>query len=132
MSAYQTNNVRLRVTVYSHSSYNPIGDLCIDNFGLGEPEPGAPTLVTPLNLQSMPMLRPTLVVENAIDNQSDSLTYAFEVYDDAGLSNLVANVPVIASGSTQTQWTVDTDLTDGGSILVASNARMMELPTVHG
>ena len=113
MSAYKTNDVRLRATVWSDGSQNPIADMCIDNFGLGEPEPGAPTLESPLNLESMPMVRPTLVVNNAIDNQSDSLTYEFEVYDDVGLSSLVANVPVIASGDTQTQWTVDTDLTDG-------------------
>ena len=59
------------------------------------------------------MVRPTLAVWNAIDNQSDDLTYEFEVYSEAELTNQVANVPIIATGATQTEWIVDTDLTDG-------------------
>ena len=112
ISAYRTNNVRLRARVWSHSSYNPVAEVYIDNFGLGEPAPGVPTLVSPLHLESVPILRPTLVIQNATDFQSDDLNYEFEVYSDDALSNLVASVPAVAQGSNTTSWTIDSDLPD--------------------
>ncbi|NGO39937.1 hypothetical protein G4L39_11125 [Limisphaera ngatamarikiensis] len=51
-----------------------------------------------------------LIVSNAVDFQGDSLAYQFEVYGDPQLSQLMAQVPAIASGSFTTAWQVDTDL----------------------
>jgi hypothetical protein len=45
-----------------------------------------------------------------VDFQGDSLAYQFEVYGDPQLSQLMAQVPAIASGSFTTAWQVDTDL----------------------
>ena len=56
--------------------------------------------------------RPTLTVLNAIDFQSDPLTHQFEVYADAALTQLVAQVPSVASGTATTSWQVDVDLPD--------------------
>ena len=55
-------------------------------------------------------MRPTLVVNNALNFQGNPLSYTFEVYSDAALSNIVANVPVVASGSDVTSWQVDVGL----------------------
>jgi hypothetical protein len=56
--------------------------------------------------------RPTLTVANAEDYQSDALTHQFEVYADAALTQLIAQVPSVASGATRTSWQVDVDLPD--------------------
>jgi len=55
---------------------------------------------------------PTLVISNAFDCQTDPLSYRFEVYSDAALSNLVAIVPVLASGVDTTAWAVTPALAD--------------------
>ena len=59
---------------------------------------------------SEPTVRPTLIVDNAVDFQSDPMTYHYQVFDDAELTNIVAEVPVIAGGIGTTSWTVDVDL----------------------
>jgi len=110
LNNYTNCIIRLRFIVWSEWGSAPDQDLFLDNIGIGEPEPSAPTLASPANLSSVPMTRPTLSVTNAIDLQGDPLTYRFEVYSDATLSNIVAQVPVVASGWTTTTWQVDIDL----------------------
>jgi hypothetical protein len=111
LSATLTNRtIRLRFIVRSEWGSAPDQDLFLDNIGIGEPAPGAPTLAAPANFTIVGVSRPTLVVTNAVDYQGDPLTYRFEVYADPALSNLVAQVPAIASGPATTAWTVDTDL----------------------
>lgn len=51
-----------------------------------------------------------LVIANASDYQSDPLVYRFEVYNDEGLNNLVAQVPALSAGLTSTAWQVDVNL----------------------
>ncbi len=110
LNSYTNRTIRLRFIVWSEYGTAPDQDLFLDNIGIGEPAPGAPTLAAPANLASVTIVRPTLAVTNAVDFQGDALAYRFEVYADAALSNLVAQVPVVASGPVVTSWQVDTDL----------------------
>jgi hypothetical protein len=57
--------------------------------------------------------RPTLIINNAIDYQSDLMTYRFEVAADSQFSNIVAQVPSLSAGAVTTAWTLDSDLADG-------------------
>ncbi len=112
LTSYIGQTVRLRYSAYSYGN-NSTFDMSIDDIGIGEPEPEAPVLHSPLQLESVAVRRPTLRVYNAIDYQGDSLDYEFEVYMDGGLSNLVASVPAVAQGIGTTGWVVDSDLPDG-------------------
>ncbi len=58
-------------------------------------------------------------MNNAIDFQGDPLTYRFEVYADAGLTDLVAQVPAVASGEGTSAWPVDVNLQNNAQYLVA-------------
>jgi hypothetical protein len=109
LAAYTNQTIRLRF-VSNGNSYAPDEDIFLDNIGVGEPAPDAPTLSAPTGLSSVGMSRPALVVSNAVDYQGDALSYRYEVYADAGLTNLVAQVPVVAAGSSTTVWPVDVDL----------------------
>ena len=110
LAAYIGQVIRLRIQSSTYWSETPESPLYVDAFGIGEAAPAAPSLVSPLNLESMATLTPTLVVSNAFDYQTDPLSYRFEVYSDSGLSNLVAVVPVLASGTGTTAWQVDPPL----------------------
>lgn len=110
LTTYTNRSIRLRFLVWNEWGSAPDQDLFLDNIGVGEPTPGAPTLATPANLKVVGVARPTLVVTNAIDYQGDPLSYRFEVYADPGLTTLMAQVPAVASGLVTTAWTVDTDL----------------------
>ena len=110
LQAYTNHTVRLRFNVYSYNGYAPASEIAIDQAGIGEPAPGAPSLVAPAQFDSVTEVRPMLKAGNAIDFQSDPLTYRFEVYADAGLGSLVAQVPAVAAGLDATAWQVDVDL----------------------
>jgi len=110
LSGYTNRTIRLRFIVWSEWGTAPDQDLFLDHIGIGEPAPGAPALSAPANYSIAGVSRPTLVVSNAVDFQGDPLTYRFEVYGDPGLSQMVAQVPAIASGPVTTGWPVDTDL----------------------
>jgi len=110
LANYTNRSIRLRFIVWSEYGTAPDQDLFLDEIGIGEPAPGAPTLAAPANLASVPIVRPTLWVTNAVDYQGDPLSYRFEVYADAALSTLVAQVPLVAAGAAVSSWQVDTDL----------------------
>ena len=110
LTSYLNRSIRLRFIVWSEYGSAPDQDLFLDEIGIGEPAPGAPTLAAPANLASVPIVRPTLSITNAVDYQGDPLSYRFEVYADAALSTLVAQVPVVAAGTAVSSWQVDTDL----------------------
>ncbi|HNR71511.1 MAG TPA: hypothetical protein PKJ00_09045, partial [Verrucomicrobiota bacterium] len=112
LANYLNQTIRLRFIVWSEYGSAPDQDLFLDDIGIGEPAPGAPILAAPANLASVPVVRPILSVTNAVDYQGDSLSYRFEVYADAALSNLVAQVPLVSAGTAITSWPVDTDLPD--------------------
>jgi hypothetical protein len=109
---YTNRTVRLRFVVYSYWGAAPASEILIDQIGLGEPAPGAPTLVAPAQSDTVADVRPLLVAGNAIEYQSDPLTYRFEVYADASLSHLVAQVPAVAAGLNTTAWQVDVNLSN--------------------
>jgi hypothetical protein len=111
LATWNGQRIRLRF-VSSGNSYLPASDIFLDNIGIGEAAPGAPTPVTPLDNQTVEIVRPTLTVNNAIDYQSDALTHQFEVYADAALTQPVAQIPAVASGVSTTSWQVDVDLPD--------------------
>ncbi len=110
LQSFTNRTIRLRFIVWSEWGTAPDQDIFLDDIGIGEPAPGAPTLAAPANLASVNIARPVLAVTNAVDFQGDSLSYRFEVYADAELSNLAAQVPLVASGAQVTSWQVDTDL----------------------
>lgn len=104
---------KIRIRFITISDYRqPACDIFLDNIGIGEAAPGAPVPVTPFENETVDIVRPTLTVTNAIDYQSDALTHQFEVYADAALTQLVAQIPSVASGVTTTSWQVDLDLPD--------------------
>jgi len=110
LTTHTNRSIRLRFITWSEYGTAPDQDLFLDDIGIGEPAPNAPVLAAPANLASVTIVRPTLSVTNAVDFQGDPLSYRFEVYADAALSNLVAQVPLVASGSVVSSWQVDTDL----------------------
>ncbi|MEX1309976.1 MAG: Calx-beta domain-containing protein, partial [Candidatus Sulfomarinibacteraceae bacterium] len=105
---YLVPDLRLRFRVYGN--YGGDSNLFLDNISIGEQTPGAPTLNAPVWGASEPTVRPVLVIDNAVDHQSDPMTYEYQVFDDAGLTSIVAQVPAVAGGIDTTSWTVDVDL----------------------
>jgi len=110
LAAYTNQTVRLRFVTWNIWGTAPDEDIFLDNIGIGDPSPGAPGIVSPAQLASVSVLRPTLEVGNAVDYQNDPLSYRFEVYSDAGLTALVAQVPAISAGRNTTAWPADVDL----------------------
>lgn len=103
----------IRIRFETSGDYRqPASDIYLDNIGIGEETPGAPIPASPLEQAIVTELRPTLTVENAVDPQSDPLSYQFEVYSDEALTQLVAQVPAVASGTGTTSWKVDVNLPD--------------------
>jgi hypothetical protein len=72
--------------------------------------PGAPVLSSPTEGSTVATLNPVLVVTNAADPDSDTLTYEFEVYSGTTLLWSQAAVPQDPSGTTPVS--VTTTLTD--------------------
>ncbi len=114
ISLPKSDNLRLRFQTASHPSYWGDTDVYLDNIGIGDAEPSAPTLFRPLDRELVPEKRPTLSVNNAVDYQGNPLTYRFEVYFDGALSMLAAQVPSVAAGAGVTSWIVDSDLANNG------------------
>jgi hypothetical protein len=74
--------------------------------------PAAPVLNNPISGGTDTSLTPTLSVFNAADLDQDALSYEFELYADADLSQLVSAAGV-AQGHLITSWTVPSALVDG-------------------
>jgi hypothetical protein len=110
LAGYVNKKIRLIFRTWSIYGTTPGNDLVIDNIGIGEWTPSAPSLNAPAHLSVVGVNRPTLTVNNAVSFQGSPLSYRFEVYSDASLSNLASQVPVVAAGSGTTSWQVDVDL----------------------
>ncbi len=108
LAGYLVTNLRLRFR--GLGSYGGDENIFLDNIAVGEQTPGAPTLSAPAWGGDEPTVRPTLIVKNAIDYQSDLMNYEYQVFDDSELTNIVADVPAVAGGSDTTSWPVDEDL----------------------
>jgi hypothetical protein len=101
----------VRLRFLSSSDYAArASDIFLDNIGIGEPAPLAPLPLSPVASAWVSDVRPQLTLQNAVDVQSDPLTYRFEVYSDEALTTVVAQVPAVAGGSGTTAWTVDVNL----------------------
>ncbi len=74
--------------------------------------PTAPILIAPAAGGSVDVLGPELVVARASDPDSPTLTYQFEVYADAGLTQLIRSVSGLAEGAQTVAWVVDPPLED--------------------
>lgn len=72
--------------------------------------PGAPKLSSPADGSSVATLTPTLAIVNAVDPDSDKLTYEFEIYSGASLVTTISSIPEDISGVTI--WTPGLPLSD--------------------
>ena len=109
LAAYKGQTIRVRFRHYN--TYPAYGNFVVDYVGIGAENPSAPLLHSPADFTITDQQRPILTVRNAVDPQGDQImSYRFEVYRDATLTNLVAQVPVVAEGAVTTSWQVDVDL----------------------
>jgi len=76
-------------------------------------EPTTPVLVSPINDQvtATPVV---LNVFNAIDAESDAVTYSFNVYDDTTLTTKLDSATTVTEGTDTTSWQVIATLPDNG------------------
>ncbi|MFP4156341.1 MAG: choice-of-anchor J domain-containing protein, partial [Opitutales bacterium] len=110
LSQYAGQSIRFRLRSYISSGTWRTGTVDIDRLGIGPEAPAAPLPSSPIQGEVISTARPVLTLTNAIDFQGDALNYRFEVYADAALTDLRAQIPSVASGSEQTSWQVDIDL----------------------
>lgn len=74
--------------------------------------PTTPIIANPSDGGAVTTFTPALSVHNATDLDGDPLSYQFELYADAALSNPVAASGSIAAGSQATAWDVPVPLTE--------------------
>lgn len=89
--------------------------------------PTAPVLANPSIGSGVNIFYPVLSVHNAADVDGDVLTYEFEVYGDASLTNLVSAASYIQESPMITPWTVSTSLTENMTYYWRARARDGEL-----
>jgi hypothetical protein len=78
-----------------------------------EGAPTAPSLNAPANGIDVLTFTPDLIVNNASDPNDDKITYQFELYGDATMTNIVVTSPGVSSQeSGVTAWTVPFQLTE--------------------
>jgi subtilase family serine protease len=74
--------------------------------------PATPVLANPSNGAGVNSFTPVLSVQDAFDPDYDVLTYEFEVYSDAAMTDLVAHAAGIVESPQVTSWTVPVSLTE--------------------
>ncbi len=74
--------------------------------------PSQPTGLTPDDLFCVATAQPQLSNTDATDAEGDALTYAYRVYEDPGLTILVAQVDDYPEQPSTTSWTVNQTLSD--------------------
>ncbi len=73
--------------------------------------PTVPILANPSNGAGITTFTPALAVHNSLDADRDTLTYEFEVYEDAAKTNLVS-LGTVTEGLQMTSWTVSVTLAE--------------------
>ena len=71
--------------------------------------PSTPTLVAPVNADTLATLKPTLVVNASTDPDGNSLNYLFQISTVSSFSTIAATATVSGSGA-QISWTTSTSL----------------------
>jgi large repetitive protein len=90
-----------------HSGWMPEASFMVNT---ANDAPEAPGLSSPLNGSSLASFKPTLSVVNAVDPDSDSLAYEFEVYSGGSLVEASGSIQEDPSGVTS--WISASPLTD--------------------
>jgi PKD repeat protein len=84
--------------------------------------PGPPALVSPTEGEEVATSVPWLEVEEAFDPQGDVLTYQFEVYSDAALTQGLAAGSTNAAHSNPRRWKVTTPLPENTTVFWRARA----------
>jgi hypothetical protein len=74
--------------------------------------PPSPTIDSPLYDTEATTPQPTLSVVNSVHSTDVTMTYSYEVYTDAAMTQLVANAYNVAEGLATTSWTLPVSLND--------------------
>ena len=74
--------------------------------------PSIPALSNPSDGSGVNTFNPVLSIHNSSDIDHDILTYDFEIYDDAAMTNLVSSLAGITETPQMTSWTVPVALTE--------------------
>ncbi|MGM0739721.1 MAG: Ig-like domain-containing protein, partial [Bacteroidota bacterium] len=74
--------------------------------------PSIPNIVSPQEASEITGLQPALVIANSTDPDSDPVTYAFEVYENEAMIDLVDGQSDVSEGTENTSWTVSQELND--------------------
>ena len=74
--------------------------------------PTVPEIVSPADQTEVTVLQPELVIQNSVDADGDVVTYAFEVYADEAMTDLVAAQEGVTEASNTTSWIVSPQLSD--------------------
>jgi hypothetical protein len=90
-----------------HSGWMPLASFMVNT---ANDAPGAPVLISPLNGSTIDTLAPTLTLANAVDPDSDTLRYDYEVYQGNTLITTITNVPGNTTGTTSA--TLSSNLSD--------------------
>ena len=77
--------------------------------------PTAPLLANPSDKGAVKSLTPTLSIYDSTDLDMDILTYEFEIYSEASMTNLVADSGNIAEDQLITSWTAPVSLTENST-----------------
>lgn len=80
-----------------------------------EGAPSAPSLNAPGAGEDVETLTPVLSINNASDPNDDRLTYAFELYEDPGLTSLVISSAMVSQTANTTSWPAPMDLTENAT-----------------
>lgn len=84
--------------------------------------PTIPILANPSNGAGVNLFTPTLLVHNSTDLDMDSLTYEFEIYADATLTNPVASSGPVAESVQLTSWIAPVTLVENQTYYWRSRA----------
>lgn len=99
-----------RARAFDGETYSPWMPTASFMVNTANDAPSAPQLSSPAEGSSVATLTPTLAIKNAVDPDSDTLTYDFEIYSNGVLVMGRSGVSSQAGGITS--WTVTTALTD--------------------
>jgi len=90
-------------------------------------QPTVPVLSNPSDGSGVNVFTPILSVHNSTDIDRDALTYEFELYQDAAMTNLISSIAGIEETSDMTSWTVHVNLIENQTYYCRARADDGEL-----